>query len=71
VSCIKLLPIPINESLKAHPNIIMFDYTFTKGKRKTSLEGTIKINVKLPHPTNYVLSGEEEGGTQTAPFAKE
>ncbi len=49
----------------------MFDYTFTKGKRKTPLEGTIKINVRLPHPRNHVLSGQEEGGTQTAPFAKE
>jgi hypothetical protein len=71
VSCLKLLPITKNESLKAHLNITMFDYTFTKGKRKTPLEGTIKINVRLPHPRNHVLSGQEEGGTQTAPFAKE
>jgi len=47
----------------------MFDYTFTKGKRKTALEGTIKINARLPHSRNHVLSGQEEGGTQTAPLA--
>ncbi len=71
VSCLKLFPITRNESLKAHPNIIMSDYTFTKGKRKTPLEGTIKIYVRLPHPRNHVLSGQEKGGTQIAHFAKE
>jgi hypothetical protein len=70
VSCLKLFPITKNESLKAHPNIIMSNYTFTKGKRKAPLEGTIKINVRLPHPRNHVLSGQKEGRTQTAPFAK-
>ncbi len=48
----------------------MSNYTFTKGKRKAPLEGTIKINVRLPHPRNHVLSGQKEGRTQTAPFAK-
>jgi hypothetical protein len=38
----KVLPVTKKESLKAHPNIIMFGYTFTKGKRKTPLKGQYK-----------------------------
>ncbi len=53
-----------------HVTIIMFDYTFSKGKRKTPLRGP-KKNAKLPHQRNHVLSGQEEGVTQITPFVKE